>query len=78
MLKYVGPGFYSGIPARDLSDFDLTELEKSEAFGLIIHKGDTLRSFLLRSGLYIEIKANAGGSTNKARLPEQENKRGEE
>ena len=61
MLKYDGGGaFLVGVPARDLSD------EEVKRYGG--------KSYLLRSGLYFEVKQRKVKAENKAVQPESENK----
>lgn len=59
-LKYIGGGYFVGVPARDLTD------EEAQRFG---------RAQLLRSGLYAEIKADKPkAAENKQAAGPQENK----
>ncbi len=59
MLRYVGGGYFAGVPARDLSD------EEADAFG---------RAMLLRSGLYVEEKSKPRPAENKGGVGPSENK----
>ena len=66
MLRYIGEGFIPGVPARDLTE------EEAKQYG------GRLR--LLRSGLYRDarpsriVKMEPGPASNKAIIPERENK----
>lgn len=71
MLRYIGGGFLPGIPARDLSDAEVEELEKMVEFI------GSLREHLCATGLYSESKALSGGGEDKLLRPERENKRKE-
>lgn len=64
MLKYVGGGFYAGVPARDLSDEEVEALGKNK------------RDALLLSGLYIEEKTKPSPAENKMGAGPVENKGG--
>jgi hypothetical protein len=62
MLRYIGGGFYPGIPARDLTDDDLRELLPIWAYMKQQNpeiKGQTLKQFLAASGYY-EIEKATG------------------
>lgn len=61
-LRYVGGGFFAGVPARDLT------AEEAEKFG---------RAMLLRSGLYVAVEPDKGKpapAENKIAAGPQENK----
>lgn len=78
MLKYIGDGFIMGIPARDIGSEELADLERTiwKAFQANdpTLKTKRLKSHLLDSGLYVEEKAAAGPSQDKALKPGAENK----
>lgn len=57
-LKYIGGGFFQGVPARDLTD------EEAQRYG---------RAQLLRSGLYVEADKPKAAENKQAAGP-QENK----
>ena len=78
MLRYVGNGFIVGIPARNISDEELAELEKTiwKEFQKIYPylKNKSLKSHLLDLGMYVEEKAATGPSQDKALRPGVKNK----
>lgn len=60
MLKYIGKMTINGIPARNLRDDELEELQKN-------YPGQDLKAILVRTGLYVvENKSVLGGAENKA------------
>lgn len=61
MLKYVGKGFLLGVPARDLEEKEIGD------YGVE-------REDLIKSGLYVEVKAVIQGSENKILIPTRKNK----
>lgn len=80
MIRYIGLGFIPGIPARDISESELSELERSVWRVMQIAnpglKGRRLKAHLLESGQYVEEKAGRGPGEDKAVVPMSENKEG--